>query len=170
LDPRLPRRDPGSVLSAIDLPQHANHHRPECPILLAVDQDFAEGPGLRVRPIGADRVGSVEVGEQRTWSSSARGAGPMSQGGDTGSNPVGTTSEKPQVRAAVVNRSTRLKRPISCKYPVPDRAERVREARTSRVDALAHFEKESEVIVTMRRAGRRRSAEKTSSGTERAPG
>jgi hypothetical protein len=30
--------------------------------------------------------------------------GPRSQGGDTGSNPVGTTSAKPQVRALVVNR------------------------------------------------------------------
>jgi hypothetical protein len=33
------------------------------PVLLAVDQQFAEGPGLRVPPEGADRVGSVEVGE-----------------------------------------------------------------------------------------------------------
>lgn len=43
---------------------------------LAVDQEFAEGAGLGVPRVGADRIGRSKSGSIRTWSSSARGAGP----------------------------------------------------------------------------------------------
>jgi hypothetical protein len=36
------------------LPQHPDQHRPERPILLAVDQEFREGAGLRIAPEIAD--------------------------------------------------------------------------------------------------------------------
>jgi hypothetical protein len=39
------------------------HDRSRRLVLLQVDQQLAEGPGLRVPPEGADRVGAVEVGE-----------------------------------------------------------------------------------------------------------
>jgi hypothetical protein len=44
-------------------------------VFLQVDQQLAEGPHLRTRPELADRVGSLEVGSIKTWSSSARAAG-----------------------------------------------------------------------------------------------
>ena len=40
------------LCSAVDLSQHADQHRPENPILLAVDQQLGEG-GSRVRGGGA---------------------------------------------------------------------------------------------------------------------
>jgi hypothetical protein len=36
--------------SAVRLPEHPHEHRPERPILLAVDQQFGEGVALRVAP------------------------------------------------------------------------------------------------------------------------
>jgi hypothetical protein len=59
----------------VSFPQHADEHRPG-PILLAVDQQLGEGAALRIAPELSDPVGAVEVGHIRTWSSSARGAGP----------------------------------------------------------------------------------------------
>ena len=47
------------------LPQHPDEHRPERPILLAVDQQLGEGPRLRVPVELADPVGPVEVGERQ---------------------------------------------------------------------------------------------------------
>jgi hypothetical protein len=44
------------------LPQHAEEHRPQRPVLLAVDQQLREGPLLGVPPELADSVGSLEVG------------------------------------------------------------------------------------------------------------
>ena len=41
--------------------QHPDQHCPQRPILLAVDQEFGEGPGLGVLPVGADRIGPVQV-------------------------------------------------------------------------------------------------------------
>jgi hypothetical protein len=38
-------------------------HRPQCPVLLAVDQEFGEGPTLRVATELADPLGSLEVGK-----------------------------------------------------------------------------------------------------------
>jgi hypothetical protein len=49
---------------ALGLPQHPDEHRPERPILLAVDQKSGEGATLRIAPVLADPVGSLEVGEQ----------------------------------------------------------------------------------------------------------
>src|SRR4029453_6877012 len=54
---------PTSV-STLRLPQHPDQHRPERPVLLAVDQQFSEGTGLGVPPVGADRVRPVEVGQR----------------------------------------------------------------------------------------------------------
>jgi hypothetical protein len=51
------------LASPLRLPQHANQHRPERPVLLAVDQEFGEGATLRVAPELSDPVGPVEVGE-----------------------------------------------------------------------------------------------------------
>jgi hypothetical protein len=39
--------------------------RPEYPVLLPVDQEFGEGAGLGVPPVGADRVDTLEVGEHQ---------------------------------------------------------------------------------------------------------
>jgi hypothetical protein len=47
----------------VRLPQHADQHRPERPVLLAVDQQLGEGAALRVAPELADPVGTVKVGE-----------------------------------------------------------------------------------------------------------
>jgi hypothetical protein len=51
------------LASPLRLPQHANQHRPERPVLLAVDQELGEGPALRVAPELTDPVGSLEVGK-----------------------------------------------------------------------------------------------------------
>jgi hypothetical protein len=40
-----------------------SEHRPERPILLAVDQELGEGPALRVGPELADPIGTLEVEE-----------------------------------------------------------------------------------------------------------
>jgi hypothetical protein len=62
--PRFTRsREPPSPFRPISLPlqlsQHSpDDHRPERPILLAVDQKLAEGPRLRVAPEGADPIGA----------------------------------------------------------------------------------------------------------------
>ena len=44
--------------------------------LLAVNQELGEGVPLWVAPELSDPVGALEVGDIRTWSGSARGAGP----------------------------------------------------------------------------------------------
>ena len=48
----------------LDLAQHPNEHRPEDPILLAVDQQLGEGARVRVRPVGLDRADAVEAWER----------------------------------------------------------------------------------------------------------
>jgi len=47
------------------LPQHPDEHRPQRPVLLAVDQQLGEGAALRVAPELSDSVGAVEVGEAK---------------------------------------------------------------------------------------------------------
>jgi hypothetical protein len=47
------------------LPQHPDQHRSERPISLAVDQELGEGPGLGVRPVRADPVDPLEVGDHQ---------------------------------------------------------------------------------------------------------
>jgi len=41
-----------------------HQHRPERPVLLAVDQELGEDVGLEVPPVAADPVGAVEVRER----------------------------------------------------------------------------------------------------------
>jgi hypothetical protein len=48
---------------ALGFPQHIDEHRPQYPILFAVDQQLAEGAALRLAPELSDPVGSLEVGE-----------------------------------------------------------------------------------------------------------
>ena len=43
------------------VPQHADEHRSERPVLLAVDQQLGESAALRVAPELADLVGPLEV-------------------------------------------------------------------------------------------------------------
>jgi hypothetical protein len=47
----------------ISLPQHADQHRSQDPVLLAVDQWLGEGATFRVAPELSDPVGSLEVGQ-----------------------------------------------------------------------------------------------------------
>jgi hypothetical protein len=54
-----------SPLSPRILTQHADKHRPECPVLLAVDQQFGEGAALRVAPELSVPVGPLEVREHK---------------------------------------------------------------------------------------------------------
>ena len=49
----------------VGLPQHADQHCPERPVLLAVDQQLGESPGLRVPPELADPVGALELGQHQ---------------------------------------------------------------------------------------------------------
>ena len=49
----------------VTLSQHPDQHRPQRPILLAVDQELGEGAGLRIAPELPDPVGTVEVGEHQ---------------------------------------------------------------------------------------------------------
>jgi len=62
---RRAARAPGGLIGpgSARLPQHPDEHRPERPVLLAVDQEFGEGAGGVVPSIGADRVRSIKVGE-----------------------------------------------------------------------------------------------------------
>ena len=55
----------GGRTGAAGLTQRADEHRPERPILLAVDQQLGEGAALRVAPELADPVGPLEVGEHQ---------------------------------------------------------------------------------------------------------
>ena len=72
----VPSRRTGCQRLAVVLPQHADEHRPQDSVLLAVDQELGEGLGGRIpqyEPIASTRSKS---GSMRIWSSSARGAGP----------------------------------------------------------------------------------------------
>ena len=66
---QLPRRTPAP------LPQHPDEHRPEHPVLLAVDQQLAERPRRRIPLVAADRVGAVEVGEHQDVEQLGAGSG-----------------------------------------------------------------------------------------------
>jgi hypothetical protein len=57
------------------LPEHPDEHRPERPILLAVDQQLGEGAALWVAPELADPVGSLEVGEHQDVEELGAGSG-----------------------------------------------------------------------------------------------
>jgi hypothetical protein len=68
-----PRRD--SELSALCLPQHPDEHRPERPVLLAVDQELGERARLGVPIELADPVGAFEVGEHEDVEQLGAGSG-----------------------------------------------------------------------------------------------
>jgi hypothetical protein len=63
------------------LPQHPDEHRPEGPILLAVDRQLREGSALQVAPELADPVGPLEVGEHQDVEEF--GAGSWAEGVET---------------------------------------------------------------------------------------
>jgi hypothetical protein len=43
-------RSSAKMFSRLGFSQHADQHRPQRPVLLAVDQQFGEGAALRVAP------------------------------------------------------------------------------------------------------------------------
>jgi hypothetical protein len=45
--------------SALGLPQHSDQHRPQRPVLLAVDQELGEGAGLLQDPVQVPAVGNA---------------------------------------------------------------------------------------------------------------
>jgi hypothetical protein len=55
------------LATPLGFPQHADQHGSECPVLLAVDQEFGETAALRVAPELADPIGPLEVWE--AWAS-----------------------------------------------------------------------------------------------------
>ena len=61
--------------TALDLPQHPDEHRPQRPVLLAVDQQLGEGATLWVAPELADPVGSLEVGQHQDVEQFGAGSG-----------------------------------------------------------------------------------------------
>jgi GNAT superfamily N-acetyltransferase len=60
---------------AFSFSQHPDEHRPQRPILLAIDQQLRERPRRRVPPVGANRVGPVEVGQHEDVEKLARERG-----------------------------------------------------------------------------------------------
>jgi hypothetical protein len=57
------------------LPQHADQHGPQRPVLLAIDQQLGEGACRRVPPELADAVGTLEVGEHEDVEQLRAGSG-----------------------------------------------------------------------------------------------
>jgi hypothetical protein len=55
----------GEKWSSTVFSKYADEHRPERPVLLAVDEQLGEGAVLRVPPELADPVGPLEVGEHQ---------------------------------------------------------------------------------------------------------
>jgi hypothetical protein len=66
------------LATSLSLPQHPNQHRPERPILLAVDQQLGKRAGLGVPLELSDPVGAVEVGKRQDVEK--LGAGSRSEG------------------------------------------------------------------------------------------
>jgi hypothetical protein len=82
IDRRVPgvrMRRPASRATSAPSP-HPDENRSERPAPLAVDRWLGEGAALRVAPELADPRGPLEVGQAKTSSSSARGAGPRRLG------------------------------------------------------------------------------------------
>jgi hypothetical protein len=63
--------------------QHPDEHRPERPILLAVDQQVGERPSRRVPSVGLDHAHSLEVREHQDVEQ--LGAGSRTEGVEAGS-------------------------------------------------------------------------------------
>jgi hypothetical protein len=66
---------PGTTGLAIGLPQHADEHRPERLVLLALDQQLGESPRLVVPLVGADSLGELEVGQHQDVEQLGAGSG-----------------------------------------------------------------------------------------------
>jgi hypothetical protein len=66
---------------ALGLPQHADEYRPEGLVLLAVDQEFAEGSCLGVAPVRADRIGPYWGGEHQDVEQLGAGSRPEGRRG-----------------------------------------------------------------------------------------
>jgi hypothetical protein len=64
-----------SPLPAVGLPQHADQHRPQRSVLLAVDQALGKVPTLRVAPELADPLGAFEIGEHQDVEQFGAGSG-----------------------------------------------------------------------------------------------
>jgi hypothetical protein len=62
MNPWTVRVDYGLAELALRFPL-PDQHRPEGPVLLAVDQELDEGTGLVIPPELSDPVGTIEVGE-----------------------------------------------------------------------------------------------------------
>ena len=76
MNPWTVRVDYDLVELTLILAQHADQHRPKRPILLAIDQQFAERPRLRVPPVGLDRDDPLEVGEHQDGEQFGAGSPP----------------------------------------------------------------------------------------------
>ena len=68
----------GRVALAPAVSQHPDEHRPQRPVLLAVDQQLVEGAALWVAPELSDPVGPLEVGQHQDVEQF--GAGSRSEG------------------------------------------------------------------------------------------
>jgi hypothetical protein len=64
-----------ALASSIGLPQHPDEQRPQCPVLLAVDQQLSESAALRMAPELADPVGALEVREHEYVEELGAGSG-----------------------------------------------------------------------------------------------
>jgi hypothetical protein len=62
-DPFRPVNPRLAASGLVCLPQHADEHRPEYPVLLAVDRQLGECPALGWLQNSPIRVGPLEVGE-----------------------------------------------------------------------------------------------------------
>jgi hypothetical protein len=98
------------LVRSVNLPQHSDQHRSEHPVLLAVDQKLGEGATLRVTPELSDPVSPIEVGSMRTWSSSARGAGPEGVQAFSESEPLARRVSR--LEATPSNRRPRIGVPV----------------------------------------------------------
>jgi hypothetical protein len=65
----------GRLGRAVGLPQHPDEHRPDRPVLLAVDQQLAEDSRLGVPPVAADPVDPLEVREHEDVERLGAGSG-----------------------------------------------------------------------------------------------
>ena len=70
-----PSRTCDALGVAVALPQHPDEHRPERPVLLAVDQELGERPRLGVPVELTDPVGPLEVGEHQDVEKLPAGSG-----------------------------------------------------------------------------------------------
>jgi hypothetical protein len=63
------------LATSLSFLQHPEEHRPQRPVLLAVDQEFGEGAALGVAPELSDPVGPLEVGKHEDVKQLGAGSG-----------------------------------------------------------------------------------------------